>query len=311
MAQDLNAEQAKNALRLWIGEQARAKIKTLLETKHLYQKVEIELGETPKNFYDRVYVQQSHQFANWFNGSFANEHFDVRLSLGKAEMDLILLAEALPLILPNLSLYCKLCERKEAFAPIGHADLIDQILMFIAQGKLKPFAMPANFQMFSLVYQCQRCLGVPESFLVRREGWSFNLQGRSPIEHVEVPGYIPKPESKYYRDAIIASNTGKTLAALFYLRIFVEQFARRITGKKGKVTGDVILDAYYQTLPKAHADHMPSLREWYDKLSEGIHSATEDVPLFETAKAQIEEHFDIRRVFKIPEVETGSIQKSD
>jgi hypothetical protein len=55
---------------------------------------------------------------------------------------------------------------------------------------------------------------------------------------------------------------------------------------------------------------MPSLREWYDKLSEALHSAREGAPLFETAKAQIERHFDIRRVFKIPvavEVKTAAV----
>ncbi|MFY9560310.1 MAG: hypothetical protein WAQ52_08770 [Terriglobales bacterium] len=44
---------------------------------------------------------------------------------------------------------------------------------------------------------------------------------------------------------------------------------------------------------------MPSLREWYDKLSAKLHGADEDEVLFETARTEIEEHFDIRRVYKM------------
>jgi hypothetical protein len=155
--------------------------------------------------------------------------------------------------------------------------------------------------MFSMVYQCQSCLGLPESFLVRRERWTLSLQGRSPMEHIEVPKFLPKLETPFYRDAVIAFNSGKTLAALFYLRTFIEQFGRRITGISGKATGDVIFDAYYKTLDAKHSDQMPSLRDWYDKLSESVHSAREDAALFESAKIEIEKHFDFRRIFGILE----------
>lgn len=46
---------------------------------------------------------------------------------------------------------------------------------------------------------------------------------------------------------------------------------------------------------------MPSLREWYGRLSEPIHAAKADEGLFEEAREAIEQHFEIRRVFKIPE----------
>ena len=92
------------------------------------------------------------------------------------------------------------------------------------------------------------------------------------------------------------------MAALFYLRTFIEQFARRQTGTMGtKKTGDEIMSSYADTIPAEHRGSMPSLREWYDKLSEALHNAREDAELFEKARAEIEHHFDIRRVFKIPD----------
>jgi hypothetical protein len=134
-------------------------------------------------------------------------------------------------------------------------------------------------------------------FLVKRNGLDLTVEGRSPIEHIEIPNYIPNDERHWFRDGVIAFQTGKILAALFYLRTFVEQFARRKTNMKDqKKTGEEILSAYAETLPSNLRDTMPSLREWYDKLSEALHGAKEDPELFGAARERIEKHFDIRRV---------------
>jgi hypothetical protein len=157
--------------------------------------------------------------------------------------------------------------------------------------------------LFALLLQCQRCTGKPEAVLIRREGWRLSLHGRSPMEYVEVPKYIPKQERHLFRDAIIAGHSGKTLAGLFYLRTFIEQFARRVTGETGRRPGNEIMEDYGKTLPERHRGSMPSLREWYERLSEPIHAAKDDEKLFEEAKEAIELHFDIRRVFKIPDLQ--------
>jgi hypothetical protein len=59
------------------------------------------------------------------------------------------------------------------------------------------------------------------------------------------------------------------------------------------------LDAYYADLPSPTKNQMPSLREWYDKLSDALHSVREDQTLFNTAKTDIERHFDIFVGFSI------------
>jgi hypothetical protein len=134
-------------------------------------------------------------------------------------------------------------------------------------------------------------------FLIKRDALNLSVEGRSPIEHVELPAYIPKDEKKWFRDAVIAFQTGKVLAALFYMRTFVEQFARRKTNlQNDRKTGDEIMKAYSATLPENLRDTMPSLGEWYDKVSEALHGANEDSELFKAAREKIEKHFDIRRV---------------
>ena len=137
-------------------------------------------------------------------------------------------------------------------------------------------------------------------FLVKRDGTDLIIEGRSPIEHIELPAFIPKEEKHWFRDAVVAFQTGKVLAALFYLRTFVEQVARRMTGTLGdRKTGDEILSAYADTIPPNLRDTMPSLRECYDNLSAALHGAKEDSKLFEQTREMIEEHFDIRRVHKL------------
>ena len=139
--------------------------------------------------------------------------------------------------------------------------------------------------------------------MIRKAGWTFSLDGRSPMEEIQLPAFIPKKEQRLYGDALIAGNAGKGLAAVFYLRCFIEKFARRQTGmEKQRATGDQIMDAYAKRLPEKQRDFMLSLREWYDKLSEPIHAADEDAAeaIFEPARQAIEKHFDLRRALGIP-----------
>jgi len=273
-----------------LGVRASQELKNLLENKHLYQHVTINAGEILKQQIDvEPLPHLKIHLSKWSGEELPKVRFVV------AEQPINNSATLVPL---NISLFCRTCERREAFAPLWYNEVGNNPIFRAG----KQIAFPEGLQIFFLVYQCQRCFGKPEGFLIRRESWSLSLNGRSPIELVEVPKYIPKTESWFYRDAVIAFNSGKVLAALFYLRTFIEQFARRITGQIGRATGEEILDEYYKTLPAPTKDQMPSLREWYDKLSEALHSANPDAALFETAKTQIDKHFDIRRVFNIPEM---------
>jgi hypothetical protein len=303
--------EAQKSLLIWLSKKAAEELKALLETRHLYQKIDIDPGKVAKALHNQIVIIHQKSFGEWLSNElpgkrFALEpHFSILAKLAGQS------TAGVPLILPHVSIFCKNCERREAFAPIWHSELISEIRTSISSGLSKPIALDEDFQIFSLVYQCQRCLGTPESFLVRREGWTLSLQGRSPMERVEVPSYIPRIESKFYRDAVIAFNSGKTLAGLFYLRTFIEQFGRRITGIAGKATGDEIFDVYYKTLSLKLADQMPSLREWYDKLSDPIHSAREDTALFESARVEIERHFDFRRIYKINDPEPADGSKTE
>jgi len=275
-----------------------AGLRTLLEAKHLYQKIAIDPDQFVAAIRKRLTPGAEHFFDAMAPQLLASARFTPAQELLFVEERTGIKTAVLTLLLANVKVFCDGCGSREVANPIWYVDVANELmkLRFLE----RPLALPPwGVQLFLLIYQCQRCTGAPQGFLVRRQGWQLSLEGRSPIEHTEVPGYIPKTEQRFFRDATIAFNTGKTLAALFYLRTFIEQFARRQTGIVDKRPGDEILEAYGKSLPEEHRDHMPSLRKWYEALSEALHAAKEDEKLFEEARAEIERHFDIRRVFNI------------
>jgi hypothetical protein len=263
---------------------ASLRLKELLETKHLYQKVSIDPGSIVSESGRRVVSLMNYraQFHEWAK----NELPSVQLALALQEPAKTSQAIS-TLILKNVKLACKACDGREAFTPVLQAS--------------SEKALADALQLFTLTYVCQSCQRTAAAFLVRRNGWDLELHGRSPIEELEIPRYIPKPEYSLFRDSVIAFNSGKVLAALFYLRSFIEQFARRLTGKTGRVTGEEVMKAYSETLHANVRDMMPSLREWYDKLSVPIHAAKDDSETYEAAKQAVEKHFEIRKVHDIRE----------
>jgi hypothetical protein len=90
---------------------------------------------------------------------------------------------------------------------------------------------------------------------MRREALKLRLAGRDPIEILPTPKVLPKAPSKYYSDAIIAHHAGQTLAGLFLLRVFVEQYWRTVPAvqalltEEPRATGERQGDAYQSSLP--------------------------------------------------------------
>ena len=119
--------------------------------------------------------------------------------------------------------------------------------------------------------------------------------GRSPMEHVEVPKEIYKKIRKFYRGAIIAHQSGETLAGNFLLRTLVEQWSRFFCRDAG-ARADQAIDSYMETLPSGFNDIFPSLRKVYEVLSIDIHSATGSEDVFESALSDIKKHFEGRLV---------------
>jgi hypothetical protein len=115
---------------------------------------------------------------------------------------------------------------------------------------------------------------------------------------VEQPRFIPKAIARFYSGAVVAHQSGQTLAGVFLFRVLIEQWVQSQSEKKG-LKVDQALDNYIIGLPKDFKERFPSFRSLYEELSADIHSATGSAELFEKAGKQIIEHFDARRLFKL------------
>ena len=133
--------------------------------------------------------------------------------------------------------------------------------------------------------------------MVTRDELRLTLSGRSVIEHIEVPAYIPKNLRRYYSGAVLAYNCNQVLPALFMLRTLIEQHMRSVAGD-GHKSGDALCDAYAKTLDDAFKKKFPSLGEAYDKVSDALHAAREDEKLFKEQRDRILPHFDALRLWQ-------------
>jgi hypothetical protein len=270
----------------------------LLESKHLYQNVQVKLS-VRTNFEAAAKVPKERAVstldlgADLQNGPwsiFGSQMVDYSLRGVPAGMKL---KERLQVRAPDLKLYCAAsCQRLEPF----HATDCTHIF---SSREPEP-----TRQMFVLQYVCQSCRGEPIVFLVRREGLKLTLAGRSQIEQVYVPREIPRQVAKYFSCAVVAHQSGQTLAGNFLLRTLVEQWVRSFP-PTAEMRVEGALDWYYKNLPEDFRQRFPSLRKIYESLSSDIHAAEGDATVFSAELERIVKHFDAWRVYELKHATFG------
>lgn len=285
-------EQLLDLLLANFGLLVQEQVKILLENKHLYQSIRIDhkvLDEDLKKHYkiDQKSIEsyESCIYDEWFPSNPSNH----RPPSYRTEK----MPSFVHFDMPDVKLYCQKCKRKEAFNIIATEN-------FLQQNIFTPFKdiKKHTIQVFAVSLLCQSCKSLPEVFLIRREDMKLIICGRAPIEEVEVPKDIPKIITKYYSDAVVAYQSGQTLAGNFLLRTLIEQWSLEKV-QNSKLRADEIIDKYMESLPDNFNRQFKSMREIYGKLSEDIHKAVGSSELFEEAKEVIIEHFEARRLFKL------------
>jgi hypothetical protein len=262
-------------------------VKDLLEQRHLYQSVSV-LDQNEITVLKGVSgVPQERWFAQLVSGRWFPYPVFTQPPLDVAQK--YTSNNYAHFVLPHARTYCKSCDRREPFNPLGCAELTPPPADYHHADNL--------LQVWAVSMQCQGCKGAPEVFLIRREAFKLILCGRAPIEHVDVSKAIPKQISRYYSNAIVAHQSGQTLSGLFQLRTCIEQWAAYL--HPGLARAEDALEAYKATLPVDFKQRFPSLSTIYSDLSAAIHAAREDATLFDESAAKIVEHFDARRLFKL------------
>lgn len=316
------------AIRETLGRRISDAFRTLLSEKHLYQSVTVDAQFLDKLAEDEYKTERIRAATPTFGGGGAYRQTP-SLEVIREELNGFLQVAwfptgAAPLVdtgmdilhqndrsaqkypLPTIKVTCHHCDERGPFNPVG---------ALVEVGRSSP-----SDQWISLSYECQNCKGEPVRFLVRRSGIKLTLSGRDPFETIEIPNFVPKQHAENFRNALIASHAGQTLAAIFLLRVFVGQFWRSIpevvsaVDGKSRPTGDELGEAYKETLPAAFKEKFPTLAEVYESLSKAMHSARADGELFTKCHAQVIEHFDARRLFKLvaPDLKTdhGRLQNA-
>lgn len=279
----------KEELESYVAEQ----FKILIESKHLYQLMRIEAKHLLDEVLTRVQTGHHHvssDFARLVYGEWsANDSALDHLSLRQDSFTNIVFS------MPDVKLFCSCCKRVEAFNSVSTEEFLRRA------GHSGPKLNQETVQVFVAAFLCQSCKSVPEVFVVRRVGSKLTICGRAPIETVDTPNSIPKVLRQYYSNSVVAHQSGQTLAGNFLLRTLIEQWAKRVVAGTDSRQVDEVLDLYMETLPQDFKSRFPSLRALYGDLSSDIHSARGDPELFERARIVITEHFEARRLFKLPE----------
>jgi hypothetical protein len=194
---------------------------------------------------------------------------------------------------PTIKVFCHVCQDVEPYNFEYGTDILEEF-----RG-IENRETQTTEQVFAIAYQCQGCKSLPEVFMVRRQGMKLILSGRTPIEQVPIPNYLPKEERKYFSDAVVAYNSGQVLAGNFLLRVFIEQYVRSVCDNPHCQDIDALFNEYNTKLPEDFKQRFPSLRHVYDRLSDDIHRATASEECFVESKKDLEAHFDARRVYEI------------
>jgi hypothetical protein len=190
--------------------------------------------------------------------------------------------------LPTVETFCELCTKDQPFNP--QPRQIGQFFPFPPEPWRKP-----KQQVFALAYLCQGCKEFELSFMVTRKEMKLTLSGRSVIEHMQVPPYVPKPVARFYSGAVIAYNCNQVLPGLFMLRTLVEQYMRLMLAPAAIERAEKIVDEYNASLDVTFKSRFPSLPEVYGKLSDALHEARDDGDLFESQIEEINNHLSARK----------------
>ena len=190
----MSPSQGYEQIRRVVGQHIAETIKTLLEKKHLYRSLEVA---SPQAAIGSVVMEVQPAVEN---GRKIREELALeadaliltRWNLVDPRGSWSALNDECTVIIPHIKTFCLECDRVEPFNCVAATDYL------VSKAPLASYHTGSGIvQNFVLSFWCQGCKRIPEVFIVRRVGSKLTLCGRSPMEHVDVPKYLP-PQAKEY-----------------------------------------------------------------------------------------------------------------
>lgn len=301
--------QLHDAMRNALREDIRRTIRTLLETKQLYQGVKIDWSKTKaeaKRIQDNVKDASSHESITiggetvWIKNGlqpYLLEYAQGFISSGwiftpelRARISRLAESEDLDVIAPPAELWCRICKTSKTH---NSGSLTIETLC-------PPYPLgTSNEQVFTCGYECQSCRTTPIVFQITRRGEKLTVTGSSEYPKVSVARDIPEEIEGYVSEAIIAAGTGRILAGLFFLRTAIEQHMRLATKLRGRQTGDELATAYFKLLDKEFPKRDWILGRVYEELSSKLHMAEADEKQFEKSIMELNRFFSILKLYPL------------
>lgn len=274
-------------------------VKTLLESKHLYQSINVEVERIKHDHLkglrsgsDNIALTSHFAEAAGWPWLLLTPHVEDQFgSIGKSTYpsDFEWTAPA------GLKLYCAKGKRLEAHNFDCSHNLLPHARSELTGGQSEFFHNKNRVQVFALAYQCQACRDIPELFLIRRSGSKLQLTGRTPMEAVIPADHLPARIARHMTDAQLAFQSGQTLPAIFMLRVACEQWVRPYAPQGERL--DDAFEAYSGALPEDFRKRFPSLKSVYGELTAAVHEANAEESIYLTKKDDIEMHFRARPLY--------------
>ena len=297
---------------LSLQEQVSAAVQSLLQTKHLYQSVTVDLSPLNKAIDEYrpdpssiplsgppidIAQRDRDHFRTILRGLLGLPwYLQYQLPREQALPGPTELRQQgyWPMAMPDIRIFCanKGCGGLQPHNGGYRGQMQDLSDAVLRAGAVLP---AAPLQVMFLPYQCQACKKEPVIFMVRREATKLTMVGRSHFEEVACPDCLSGEEAKYYSDAIIAFNCGRVLAGLFYLRVLVERYWRSVLSvpPDERIDADELSERYSELLPSDFPrSRFKSLGKVYDELSACIHAADENEEQFSASTKDIVNHFE-------------------
>lgn len=273
-------------------EQLASAIKTLAETKGLYQNVRVPT-EFLDEFADPTFTadqlrQELSTRPVWpvsrGEGDDAVQRQDVRHFLpsdGGHSSETMWLS----FYLPSVRSLCSRCHKE--------ADFLSMMCSGPRMhGGPYPIRGDQTHQVFHLIYRCGACREHFLAFQIARHGLRFQLTGRSEPYRPTIPSVWPKNVREVVTDAVVAVNEGDLPAGYYHLRTAIEFLMKAAIDKKPteRIDGAALCEEYARQLDATVRQTLPSLTPIYDELSAGLHTRDVNAEAFESMCKRAVDH---------------------
>ncbi len=197
--------------------------------------------------------------------------------------------------LPNITTECEQCGRYAPF--LSQSNSFASYHGHFVPPRLKP-EHPLR-QLYNIFYRCSDCGEHAIGFLVLRDGFKFQLVGRSSPYRPALEPEWPKDIAPIAKDAGLAVSEGDIAAGYYHLRTALEHYLKGVVSIPlvEKIEGTALCDAYNATLDVRLKSGFASVAEIYSALSLGMHTRDVSPEAFYQIRKKLLDHFKAKALF--------------